>query len=187
MKQYLKYKLVTSSLVKNEITCLLISCTSWIIELVIYVFINILLPFQQYFWIRYFLEIIISLILSMSSPYIISGLQPHKPSFYRISEYIIENFSLNFFNRIKKIVVISLGSISLILLQFNQVDNFLISIYIIQYMVIFILIDQMQQNSAMARLISVYYNYPRVKLYVRKSQLQIQENHFPGHRRSISG
>jgi hypothetical protein len=165
MQEYIKYKLVTSSLVKNELAYLIMILSSWTIEIFLYYFIITIIHIDN-FWIKYLAEIGLSIFLSLNSFRIIGLLEPYQPTiFYGMAKDIVNNFTLEYFNNCKRAIIFTICSSSLIFLYNHEITSYYASIYIIQYMIIFIVIDQSQENSRMYGIIKKLKNKPKVKMH----------------------
>ena len=160
--QYLLGKIVTSTYAKKKIGIFLIMITSSLLKFIIYSLLCYFLSFNIYF--DFILHIGISVTLSIKSHIIYGFLKRFEHEFYLYARYLINNYTLENFRKWKRNIVITICCILVFYLLITEVTSSLLIIYITQYGIAFIIIDQIEQHT-FRKIIDNIRNKPTCKIY----------------------
>lgn len=157
---YIFQQLIASDFVKTKLTYILISIVANLIQVHIVSAICFLVAFNKY--VDFIVQIIVSVTCTLNISYTYNFVERYSKEFHELAKYILINFSLENYRYWKRIVVISGGIYACILLTFIQVTNQLLIIYILQYLICFLVIEQFEQGRV-RRWINNYRTKPSLK------------------------
>jgi len=143
--QYLLGKIVTSTYAKKKISIFLIMITSSLLKFILYSIFCYFISFNIYF--DFIVHIIISVLLSLKSHIIYGFLKRFEHEFYLCTRYLINNYTLENFRKWKRNIVVTICFIFVIYLLFNEVTSTLLIVYVSQYGISFIIVDQIEQRT----------------------------------------
>lgn len=141
---YIFQQLIASDFIKAKLSYILISIVVNIIQIHLVSAVCFLLTFNKY--VDFIVQIVVSVTCSLNVSYTYNVVERYTAEFNQISKYILVNLSLENYRYWKRIIVISAGFYACILLSFIQVTNQLLTVYIVQYLICFLIIEQFEQG-----------------------------------------
>jgi len=135
---------IVTSFAKKKFNYILLVFINLIIKIHLYSLLCLFINFNIY--IDFFLHIIISIILTTNNHYLFKAILKYEKETYLITKYIINNFNFTNFRLWKKYILLLISIYTIIILLFIDLNSKLIIIWIIQYLISFFIIDQLEQN-----------------------------------------
>jgi len=159
---YILNKVLMSRFIKKKLSFILISLTANIIKLQ---FINLLsLILICHPIVDFILPIIITTVLSIYVDYFYNILSPYHDRFYQFAKYLIDNYSFENYIYWKRIVMFILMIYCMIVVTAFEINNRIIQLYIMQYIICFVIIDAYEQKH-FQRFYERYKAKPRTVIY----------------------
>lgn len=141
---YLLQQLIGSEFIQKKLTQILISLATNFINMHIVSILSGVLTIHPY--VDFFTQIAVSTGMSLNMHYIYDITGRYEEEFHRLTQYIINNYSLENYMYWKKICVFT-GSIYLaFVLLFVEVNNRLLAIYLAQYLISYLIIEQFENR-----------------------------------------
>lgn len=142
---YLLQQLIGSEFIQKKLTQILISLTTNFISIHIVSILSSFLTINPY--IDFFTQIFISSCMSLNINIIYDVTNRYENEIHKVTQYIINNYNIENYMRWKKICVFS-GSIYLaFVLLFIDINNKLLRIYLIQYLISYIIIENFENKT----------------------------------------
>ena len=136
--------IIATNYIKQKFSILLILTTTIITRLhLVAVFSYI---FSYNFYLDLITQIIISVIFTLNSDIIYNIIAKYNDNFYKLSIKIIDNYSPDNFRLWKRNITCGLCFYLIIILIIFEVNSNLLIIYIIQYMITYLILDQFEQK-----------------------------------------
>ena len=157
--------IITTTYAKKNISILFIILTTSIIKLHITFLLSLVFTINPY--VDYFSQIAFSVIVHFQSYRIYNYLTTYNYRFYLLTRYLINNYTEENGKRWKKITVLGISAYLILILYFTEITSFLLIIYIIQYLIIFFIIDCIEENKFVKAInwcYQKYYNNPKIIL-----------------------
>jgi hypothetical protein len=161
--EYIFQQLITSKFIKNKLTNILIALFVNILNLHLVSILCFIFSFNILF-IDFFIHIFISIFMSLNIYRLYNIIEKYQPEFYKLTKYIIKNYTLENYRLWKKSIIIFSCCYFSILLYFITITKQLIFIYILEYLICFIILEQIEQNK-FHNFINEFNNKPIIKHY----------------------
>jgi len=141
---YVFQQLVTTELVQKKLTEILISIAANIINMHLVTILCSIISLNVY--IDFFLQIAISVICSLRIHYIYNFLEHYKAEFGELTKYLINNYSIENYLYWKRCIIIGICAYASVALLLVRLTNWVLFLYIFQYAVCFLIIEQFEQQ-----------------------------------------
>lgn len=142
--EYIFHQLLNSEFIKLKLCDILISLTVSIIKFhLVSIFCMI---FSIHPFIDFFTHIIISVSITVNSNYLYLSIEKYKPEYLLLTKYIIDNYTIDNYIIWKRYITIFICLYSSIIFIFIELNNLLVIMYIIQYLISFFIIEKIEQN-----------------------------------------
>jgi hypothetical protein len=151
--EYIFQQLILTEFVKKKLAFILIAIITNIIQIHIVSILCYVLSINKY--LDFVIQICISVLMSLNVDYIYNAVERYEKEFILITQYIINNYTFENYKYWKRIIVLSTGIYACILLCFIDITNKMLILYILQYMICFLIIEQFEQK----RIQTLLYNY----------------------------
>lgn len=142
--EYVFQQLITTDFIQQKLAYILIAIAVNLIQIHIVSAICFLLAFNK--WVDFVVQIAVSVTCSLNVSYTYDFVERYHKEFTLLTQYIIQNFSIENYRYWKRIIIVTGGVYACVLLMFIQVTNALLMTYIIQYVLCFLIIEQFEQN-----------------------------------------
>ena len=136
--------IIATNYIKQKFSILLILSATLILRLHLVTILGFM--FSYNFYLDLITQIIISVILTLHSDILYNILAKYNEHFYKLSKIIIDNYSPENFRLWKRNITCGICFYLIIILIVFEVNSNLLIIYIIQYMVTYLIIDQFEQK-----------------------------------------
>ena len=136
--------IIATNYIKQKFSILLILSATLILRLHLVTILAFM--FSYNFYLDLITQIIISVILTLHSDILYNILAKYNDHFYKLSKIIIDNYSPENFRLWKRNITCGICFYLIIILIVFEVNSNLLIIYIIQYMVTYLIIDQFEQK-----------------------------------------
>lgn len=137
-------KIIKTKYIKRKINVLLMSFITLIIRLLICSLLCMIFTYNQY--VDFFLHSGISIVLCINTNNIYKIVENKNQYFYSITRYCINNYSNENYRRWKRNVTVSVSFLIIIYLLLIEITNTIMMIYIIQYLLIYFIVDIIDNN-----------------------------------------
>lgn len=159
--EYIFQQLITSEFIKEKLTGILISLATNIFNLHIVSIICAVVSIHPY--IDFFLQIGVSVFMALNIDYLYGVIDKYHQEFHELTQYLINNYTIENYKWWKKIVVLSVCGYACIGLLFIDVTNTLLYVYIGQYAICFLIIEQFEQQR-IQKFIQEYKEKPKTQI-----------------------
>ena len=139
-------QIVTSSVATKQITKVFINLISVIIRIHI-VSVLSMIVYTKYELLNSILRIWISVTLVMYTGIFYKFAHTFYPELYNVTHYLLNEYSPQNFRKWKMILLLSLSVYALIILRILTLNNYVLTIQIIEYTVSFTIVDQIEQKT----------------------------------------
>ena len=157
------HSIISTTYAKKNLSILFVILLTSIIKLHITFLLSLVFTLNPYF--DYCFQIVLSVGIHLQSYHIYNYLLRYNYRFYRLTRYLINNYTEENMRRWKKYVILSLSFYLIVILYFTEITSFLLIIYIIQYLIIFLIIDIIEQKKylRMYQSLSQWYHYKKAQ------------------------
>ena len=173
---YILNKVLSSRFIKKKLAHILIALTANFIKLQL---INLLsFFFMCHPVVDFVLPIVITTALSVYIDHFYYILEPYQEHFYRLARYLIDNYSVENYMYCKRIVITIILGYCLIIVSLVEINNRVIQLYILQYIVCFFIMDAYEQKYIQ----NFYHKYraqPRTVVH-QKMPVSLIESYYVG-------
>ncbi len=142
--EYVFQQLITTEFIQHKLAQILISLAVNFINLHIVTLLCTIISINVY--IDFFIQITISVIMALRIDIIYNFVERYEKEFYALTQYLINNYSIDNYLYWKRIIVISACIYACIALLIITFTNGVLFIYIIQYTICFLIIEQFEQQ-----------------------------------------
>jgi hypothetical protein len=142
--EYIFQQLVTTEFVQNKSVNILISLTVNLINIHLITGLSIL--FSIHPWFDFIFQIAISVILTINVHWLYDLLGRYHQEFTWLAKYLINNYSIENYCYWKRLVIFVAASYGCVILSLIQITNQLLLVYLIQYLIGFLIIEQIEQQ-----------------------------------------
>ncbi len=98
-------------------------------------------------YIDFFIHIILSVILVLNTFHIFNFVFVFRDKFYRITRYVINNYSFDNYKRWKRNIIVCVSTYVIILLLMFEFNKYLLIVQIIQFLISFFIVDQIEKKT----------------------------------------
>ncbi len=158
--EYVFQQLITTKFIQLKLAHILISLAVNFINVHIITLLCMIVSVNVY--LDFFLHIGISVVMAFKINHIYNFVEHYESEFYTLTRYLINNYSIDNYRYWKRLVVITACVYACILLLLVQLSNRLVFLYIIQYAICFLIIEQFEQQR-IQKWISDYQKRPVAK------------------------
>ncbi len=159
--EYVFQQLITTEFVQLKLAHIFISLAANCISLHLATVLCLIVSVNVY--VDFFLQIAISVTCSLKINHIYNFVERYETEFYALTQYLINNYSIDNYRYWKRVVVIGVCMYACVLLAVVQLTNWVLFLYIIQYAVCFLIIEQFEQQRVQ-NWIKEYQNRPVAKV-----------------------
>jgi hypothetical protein len=167
---------IVSKYAKEKLTIILMTLITSIIRFHIISILSIAISFNL--WLDFIIQIPLTVIISINSHLIYRMIEYYQPQLYKLTKYIINNYSFENYRRWKRIFVFIIAAYIISLLFFIKINSNMIIIYIIQYIIIYGIIDLIEQKQ-LEEMVYDIYNKPNNIIYgevnIKKDYCEISQ------------
>lgn len=142
--EYIFQQLITSAFVQKKLTQILISLIANIIQLHIVSVLCIITSIHPY--LDFIVQIGLSVFMTLHIHLIYNALARYDREFLVVTQYLINNYSAENYRYWKRVVVLSVCAYASLILLVVELTNSLVLLYIGQYVICYILVDQFEQQ-----------------------------------------
>lgn len=169
------YKIFKTTMIKKMINTVFIQFISIILRQILYSLFSIIFIFNNVY-IDFIFQCIISILLCLNNTYILTVTNYFYDDFYKITKYIVNNYSLYNYRKWKNILMGILLGISYITCIFVDVNSILLQKYILQYGLCYLFLDIIENKD---NIVNIYYykyiskpeEYEKINIPSTKSEL----------------
>jgi hypothetical protein len=180
--EYVFQQLITTEFVQLKLAHILISLAANCISLHLATVLCLIVSVNIY--IDFFLQIAISVICSLKINHIYNFVERYEAEFYALTQYLINNYSIDNYRYWKRVVVIGVCIYACVLLAVVQITNWILFLYIIQYAICFLTIEQFEQQRVQYW-IKEYQNRPVAKVLTDDPASDFLINSYLSPRRNV--
>jgi len=169
-------KIITSSVANDKATVLVLNAVSVILRIHI---VSVICWFftigSTIFYIRILnvaLHCTVSILFTLYTNIFYNVMNTFYAQFYEITKFFLNNYSPQKFRKWKLLLVLSTSVYFIILLQFIEINNETIKITIIEYLISYTIVDQLEQRN-IQKLIKSWSNKPKKVVY---GEINVIEN-----------
>jgi len=160
-EQLLK-SIIATKYAKGKLTVLIMLIATAILRLHIVSILTMLLSYNIY--VDFFTQIILSILGVFTTNYIYNFVERFKPYFYRLTRYIINNYTPDRYRKWKRNLTLSLCLYIIIIFMNFEITSNLVIMYTIQYIICYGVVDVIEQRK-IEKLIKSYKDRPRRVIY----------------------
>ena len=142
--EYVFQQLITIDFVQQKLAFILIAICVNIIQIHVVSVLSYMVSIHPY--LDFFTQITVSVICTLNIRITYNIVERYRKEFTELTQYLINNYSIDNYRMWKRMVILSLCGYGLLLLMFIQITNRLIIMCIIQYVISFIIIEQFEQK-----------------------------------------
>ena len=164
--------LVVTTFVKKKFNILFMMLNTIIIRTVISFILCCIFTYNLY--IDFFLHSIISIIVVLNSHFIYDILKAREEKFYKITKYVVNNYTIENYRRWKRNIMLSISSILIVILLFSEITSNLLIYYIIQNLFTYGIIDIIEHKK-LNKLLKTIKEKPKETKF---SELTILEDYY---------
>ena len=137
-------KIITSTFLKTKFNILLMMLITLILEFHINIFLCYIFIIHPY--IDFFIQIIITIIISLNTKIIFNFVFLFEKKIYNITKYFINNYSINNFILWKQYFILIISSIIILILLFYEFNKYKIILQIIQTIISCFILDKINED-----------------------------------------
>ena len=141
-KDHLYEKVIRSRYLKTQVNFLFIMGLTMILQLHINIILCFLLLIDPY--VDFFIQIVITIAIGYYTEYFLNFILLFEKHIYGITRYFIHNYSFENYRVWKRNFIIGLSTYFIIILLFYQLEKFKIILQVIQTIISFLILDQIQ-------------------------------------------
>lgn len=172
---YILNQLFTSRFIKKKLASVLLALAANFFEMQVVSVLSYLVSFHPY--VDFFLQIGFSVVFAINIDYFYDALARYEDKFYRLSRYLINNYTFENYLLWKRMVMSAIGVYALIILSIVEINNKLILIYLSQSCISFIIIDRYQQRM-FHQILKEYQDAPSKTIHTKMPN-DLIESYFP--------
>lgn len=163
--EYIFQQLVTTEFVQSKLSLIFVSFLANFIQMHL-ITLSCYLVSSGNSYIDFVVQISISIILTLNIKYTYNFVERYQTEIQILTRYLIENYNINNYRFWKRIFILSLCLYSCCLLAVIRLTNWIILIYIIQYALCFLILEQIEQKN-IQRWIENYKKRPLTLRYTK--------------------
>ena len=141
---YIFYQLISTEFVKKKLIKILITISANILSFQVSGMVSRVISIHPI--VDPISEIALSIICSLNIQRFYNFLKRYTPEYREFAIYLLENYTFENYLYWKKIIVLKVCGYICILLQFMEITNWLIYRYIFQYLICFIIVEQVENG-----------------------------------------
>ncbi len=161
--EYIIQQLITTEFIQLKLAHILISLVVNFINLHIVTLLCSIISVNIY--IDFLLQVGISVTMALKISHIYNFVERYEPEFYTLTQYLINHYSVDNYRYWKKLVVMSACLYACLVLLIVQLSNWLFFLYIIQYAICFLIIEQFEQQR-IQKWVREYQTRPVAKCFI---------------------
>jgi len=161
--EYIFQQLITSDFIQRKLTSILVALVANIISLHVSSLLCLVLTTRM-FYIDFIVQIVISIVISINVDFIYKIVIKWEEELHRITKYFIKNYTFENYKRWKRYIIITGCGYLCIIVYFAELSKPLIYTYILQYIICFIIIEQIETKSFKKWTIKVF-KKPKVNVF----------------------
>jgi len=142
--EYIFQQLILTDFIQKKLAYILISFAVSILQLHIVSILCYMTSFNPY--VDFVVQIGISVGISLNISFIYKIVEKYHEEFYMLTQYLINNYTFENYRYWKRLIVVSMGVYACIGLLFINITNIVLIVYIIQYLITFLIIEQFEQR-----------------------------------------
>lgn len=142
--EFIFQQLIGSNFVRRKLSQILIAITVSLLNIHIVSGLSFIIAINPY--IDFILQIAMSVCCSLNTGYLYDFVQRYQSEFDILSKYLITNYTLENYRFWKRIIIVTACLYLCIILTFIEVTNRLLFLYIFQYFLSFLIIEQFEQQ-----------------------------------------
>jgi len=142
--EYIFQQLLMTKFVQQKLTIILMSIFVNIIQMHLVTIVCLILTFNPI--VDFVLHTAISIIFTLNISFIYNITERYKVEFHNITQYLIANYSFENYRYWKRIIVCTICAYACVILYKTAITSWLLFIYIIQYAICFIVVDQIEEQ-----------------------------------------
>ena len=141
-KKKLFKKIIQSRFLKTQVNFLFIMCLTMILQLYVNIILCYLLMIGPY--VDFFIQIILTIIIGFYTKYFLKFVLLFEKYIYNVTRYFIHNYSFENYRIWKRNLIISVCGLFILILFFYELNKIQIILQIIQTVISFLILDQIQ-------------------------------------------
>lgn len=161
--EYIFQQLITAEFVQLKLAQILMSLIVNFINMHLVSLLCLIVSVNVY--IDPILQIAISVFCALKINHIYNLVEKYEPEFHQLTQYLINNYSVDNYRYWKRLVVIGACIYSSLLLLIIELTNWTVFIYIFQYVLCFLIVEQFEQHK-IQQWIEKYRTRPKTKKLV---------------------
>ena len=142
--EYVFQQLITTDFVQRRLVQILVAISANLINLHIVSILCAVVSVNVY--IDFILQIAISVVCSLKIGGIYNFVERFDVELHQLTQYLINNYSIENYNLWKRTIVVGSCIYACIVLMFVEINNWVLFMYILQYAICFLIIEQFEQQ-----------------------------------------
>lgn len=145
------YEIIKTTYIKKIVNTLFIVCVTFIIRTLLFNFLSIVLALNNMF-VDFIMQTLISIFLCTKTRYIHGIVDIFRDDMYKITRYIINNYTEENYRKWKHCVIFGTSLLALLYFSFFEITSRMMQLYILQYVVCYICVDITENETHFARI-----------------------------------